>query len=89
MTAPSRLSRTKLSRWPEWSGVSRIATSSVRRSLSTTSAARLIRSPVLPIATLDIVLIEQGAMIMPFEWKEPDEIDAPILPTSCTSWPAR
>ena len=56
-----------------------------RLSFKITSAALLIKSPVLPIAILDIVLIEQGAIIKPALENEPEEIKAPILPRERTS----
>jgi cysteinyl-tRNA synthetase len=55
MITPRRARRSRFSRWPACSGVSRTASSRVRRSLSTTSAARLIRSPVLPVAMFEAV----------------------------------
>ena len=65
-------------RWPVCSGVSRIASTSRRRSLSTTSAARLISEPVTPVAISLMVRMEHGAMTMPSVGNEPDEIDAPM-----------
>ena len=34
----------------------------------------------------DIVLMEQGATIMPALEKDPEDMDAPMLFGACTSW---
>ena len=64
--------------WPRCSGVSRSISTSRRRSLRQTSAARDTRLVVVPVAISDIVLIEQGAMIMPSVLKDPLEQAAPM-----------
>ena len=63
------------------SGVSRSSRTSRRRSFNVTSAARVSRLAVTPVAISDIVRTEQGAMIMPSVRKEPLLIDAPMSPT--------
>ena len=69
-------------RCPPCSGVSRTASTRRRFSLSTTSAARLSSELVTPVAISLMVLIEQGATIMPMVGNEPDEIDAPMSATA-------
>ena len=68
-------------RCPVCSGVSRSSRTSRRRSFNVTSAARVRRLAVTPVATSDIVRTEQGATIMPRVRNEPLLIDAPRSPT--------
>ena len=56
-----------------------------RRSLSTTSAARVMRLSDKPCATAARVFIEQGATTMPVEAKEPLAMQAPTSRTLCTT----
>ena len=67
-----------LRKCPTCSGVSRTASTSRRRSLSTTSAARDNSEDVTPEAISLMVRIEHGAMTMPIVGNEPEEIAAPI-----------
>jgi len=71
MMAPISDSASMLRRWPVWSGVSRTIRTSRRRSFSTTSAARVSRLAVAPVAISARLRIEQGAMIMPTVLNEP------------------
>ena len=57
-------------------GVSRTISTSLRRSFSVTSAARVSRFEVTPVAISDIERMEQGATIMPEVRNEPLEIGA-------------
>ena len=68
----------RLRRWPLCSGVSRSINTSRRRSFKVTSAARVSRLEVTPVAISDIERIEQGAMTIPSVLKEPLEIAAPM-----------
>ncbi len=65
------------SRWISLSGASRTASTSLRRSFKTTSAARWMRLSPSPCAIAASVRTLQGAMIMPMVTNEPLEIDAP------------
>ena len=78
MTAPISEAATMLRRCPVCSGVSRTISTSRRRSFSTTSAARVSRDEVVPIAISDKERIEHGATIMPSVGYEPLEIAAPM-----------
>ena len=49
----------------------------MRRSLRTTSAARVSAEDVVPVAISAMVRIEQGATIMPRVRNEPEAIAAP------------
>ena len=71
MMAPISESASMLRRWPVWSGVSRTISTSRRRSFSTTSAARVRRVVVTPVAISARLRTEQGAMIMPTVLNEP------------------
>ncbi len=51
-----------------------------RRSFSVTSAARVRRPVVTPVAISDQLRTEQGATIIPWVLKVPDAIGAPISP---------
>jgi hypothetical protein len=62
MTAPISDSAVMVRRCPVCSGVSRTMSTSRRRSLSTTSAARVSSVDVTPVAISDMVRIEQGAI---------------------------
>jgi hypothetical protein len=65
MIAPISASCTSVRRWPRCSGVSRTTRISGRRSFNVTSAARVRRLDVTPVAISDMVRTEQGATIMP------------------------
>ncbi len=65
-------------RCPRWNGVSRTISTSGRRSFRVTSAARVSRVEVTPVAISDMVRTEQGATIMPRVRNEPDAMAAPI-----------
>ncbi|MGY4649630.1 hypothetical protein ACVWWN_003426 [Mycobacterium sp. URHB0021] len=58
------------------SGVSRVTSTSLRRSLSVTSAARLISESVNPIRMLASVFMLHGTTIIPSVRKEPLEMVA-------------
>ena len=64
------------SRWITESGVSRATRTSVRRSLSATSAARSIRLSASPQATAASVPIEQGQITIASGGLEPEAIGA-------------
>ena len=78
MTAPRSDSAAMLRRCPACSGVSRTISTSRRRSFSTTSAARVSRPEVTPLAISAMERIEHGATTMPRVRNEPDEIAAPM-----------
>ena len=63
-------------RCTEWSGVSRTARTSGRRSFSTTSAARQIRLCAKPVASALTVFMLHGTMIMPSVTNDPLETAA-------------
>ena len=65
MIAPISANCASVRRCPRCSGVSRTSRISGRRSFSVTSAARVRRLVVTPVAISDIVRTEQGATIMP------------------------
>ena len=71
-----RLSASMFSRWITDSGVSRVTSTSLRRSLSVTSAARLIRDSPNPIRMLASVFMLHGTTIIPSVRNEPLEIAA-------------
>ena len=79
MMAPSSVAVTMARRCPRCSGASRAIKTSRRRSLRTTSAARVTSEDVTPEAISDRLRIEQGAITMPMVLNEPLEIVAPIL----------
>ena len=68
-------------RCPVWSGVSRTIRTRRRRSLRVTSAARVSRLEVTPVAISDMLRIEQGATTMPRVRNEPLDGAAPRSPT--------
>ena len=76
MIAPISASASMLRRWMACSGVSRAISTSLRRSFSTTSAARVSRLELMPLAISPRLRIEQGATIMPMVRNEPLEIAA-------------
>ena len=80
MIAPISVKETMVRRCPRWKGVSRTIKTRRRRSLSTTSAARVKRVEVTPAPISDIVRTEQGATIMPRVWNDPDAMEAPTSP---------
>ena len=80
--APISVTLTMLRRWPRCSGVSRASSTRRRRSLSTTSAARVSRLSARLCATAASVRMEQGAMTMPAHWNEPLAMLAPTLRAS-------
>ena len=63
-------------RCPRCSGVSRTISTSGRRSFRVTSAARVSRVEVTPVAISAMVRTEQGATIMPRVRKLPLETEA-------------
>ena len=83
MMPPISVTAVMLRRWARFSGVSRVSSTSRRRSFSTTSAARLIRLSDSPMAMAASVRIEQGATTIPSVAKEPD---AMLAPMSLTGW---
>ena len=72
-------------RCPRCKGVSRTIITSLRRSLSVTSAARVKRVDVIPVTTSPMVRIEHGAINMPMVLCEPEAMLAPTSPMGCTS----
>ncbi len=78
--APYSVTVAMLRMWPRCKGVSRVISTSRRRSFSTTSAARVSRVSVTPLAMAPSVRIEQGATIMPSVRNEPLAIAAPTAP---------
>src|SRR5450830_29380 len=86
MMPPISVTAVMLRRCARLNGVSLTISTSRRRSLSTTSAARAIRLSDRPWATDARVFIEQGAIIMPSLWNEPLAIEAPTSRTLCTTW---
>ncbi|MEN3364013.1 MAG: hypothetical protein V7606_1287 [Burkholderiales bacterium] len=57
--------------------VSRAMSTRCLRSFNTTSAARVISVSESPCAIAASVLIEQGATILPSDWKEPVAMEPP------------
>jgi hypothetical protein len=88
MMAPASVALTILRRWIRLRGDSRTISTSRRRSLSTTSAARVIRLSDRPCAMAASARMEHGATTMPLQGKEPLAMLAPTSATSCT-WCAR
>src|SRR5471030_264566 len=86
MMPPISVTAVILRRCARLNGVSRTISTNLRRSLSTTSAARAIRLSDRPCATDASVFIEQGATIIPSDWNEPLAMAAPISRTLCTTW---
>ena len=78
MMAPISASAVMVRRCPRCSGVSRTISTSRRRSFNTTSAARVSRVEVTPVAISLMVRIEHGATTMPSVRKLPLEMAAPI-----------
>ena len=76
MIAPISASASMVRRWTACSGVSRTISTSRRRSFSTTSAARVSRLELTPLAISPRLRIEHGATIMPMVRNEPLEIAA-------------
>src|SRR5215831_9820026 len=81
--APISVTAAILRRWPRCNGVSRTKRTRRRRSLSTTSLARLNKVEVTPVAISDRLLMEHGATIIPMVWNEPLAIEAA---TSSMRW---
>ena len=77
MMAPISVSAAMVRRWPRCSGDSRSISTSRRRSLRVTSAARVSKVVVTPVAISDMERTEQGAMAMPRPRNEPDAMAAP------------
>ena len=77
ITAPIRDSRSMCSRWMSLSGASRGTSTSFRRSLSTTSAARCTSVVPLPVEIAASVRMLHGATTMPRVTNEPLEMAAP------------
>jgi len=78
ISAPISASATMVLKCPRCSGVSRTIKIKGRRSLSDTSAARMSRLELIPLAMADMVWIEQGAITIPSVWKDPLASFAPI-----------
>ena len=78
--APISVAAVMLRRWARLNGVSRTISSSLRRSLSVTSAARVSRLSEKPCATEASVFIEQGATTMAEVPKLPLARQAPMSP---------
>ncbi len=78
MIPPISVTAVMVLRCPRCSGVSRSISTSGRRSFSTTSAARVSRVEVTPLAISDSVRTVHGAITMPLVLNEPEEIAAPI-----------
>jgi hypothetical protein len=74
--------------WMRLSGVSRGTSTSLRRSFSVTSAARLTRSLVRPVAIAASDRIEHGITTIPMVWNDPDEIAAPRSPCGSCDRPS-
>ena len=70
--------------WPKWKGVSRSMRTTRRRSFSCTSAARVKRLDVTPVAISPIVRTLHGAINMPSVLKDPDAMLAPTSAILCT-----
>src|SRR5471032_2933244 len=86
MIPPISVTAVILRKCARLNGVSLTISTSRRRSLSTTSAARAIRLSDRPCATDASVFIEHGATIIPSDWKEPLATEAPTSRTLCTTW---
>ena len=78
---PISVTAVMLRRCARFSGVSRATNTSLRRSFSTTSAARLSRLSAKPCATPASVFIEHGAITMPAVRNEPLATAAPMSRT--------
>jgi len=74
--APISVTASMLLMWPACSGVSRNISTTRRRSLRQTSAARETRPDVTPVAISLRVRTEHGATIMPMVWNDPLDIAA-------------
>src|SRR5471030_1368101 len=84
MMPPISVTAVILRRCARLNGVSRTISTSLRRSLSTTSAARAIKLSDRPCATDASVFIEHGATIIPSDWNEPLAMAAPISRSCCS-----
>ena len=71
MTAPASFSVASPRRWIEDSGVSRGTSTSFRRSLRATEAARWMRFCIAPEASVPTVAMEQGQITYPSTFAEP------------------
>ncbi len=80
-----RVSASMFSRWISLKGVSRGSSTSLRRSLSMTSAARSSRLPDMPVRMLANVFMLHGATTMPSVRKEPLAMHAARLAGACTT----
>ena len=83
--APISVTAAMVRRWPRCNGVSRTRSTSRRRSLSTTSPARVNSVEVTPVAISDRLLMEHGATIIPMVWNEPLAIEAATSSMRCTN----
>ena len=68
--------------WTRETGVSRSMSTRRRRSFSITSAARVSRFEVTPVAISDMVRTEQGEITMPRVRNEPEAMAAPTSATA-------
>lgn len=73
------------SRWISLNGVSRGTRTSGRRSLSVTSAARVIRLSAKPCRIAASVFMLHGTTTMPDTGYDPDETVAPNSPNRCVT----
>ena len=76
--APHSVTVSMLRRWIACKGVSRTNSTSLRLSFSTTSAARVSKLVVTPLAISARVRTEQGKTTMPMVRNDPLAIAAPI-----------
>ena len=84
---PISVTAVMLRRCARLNGVSRTIITRRRRSLSVTSAARVMRLSDRPWATAASVRIEQGTITMPAVWNAPLASVAPTSRMLCT-WSA-
>ncbi len=85
MIPPASVTESIFFRWIRLRGFSRGIRTNLRRSLSITSDALVIKFEEFPLAILERVFIEQGVTSMPLVWKDPLAIVAPIFRLSWTS----
>ena len=83
MVTPISASAVMLRRWTSPSGVSRATSTSLRRSLRVTSAARRSRFSAYPWQMPASVFMLHGTTAMPSVSKVPLAMAAPMLPMSC------
>ena len=86
MIAPISVSAARLRKCPRCNGVSRTISTSRRRSLRITSAARVSSEVVTPEAISATLRTEHGATIMPRVLNEPEESEAAMSPILWQRW---